>query len=200
MPTFTLEVTHSIGTQTTPTSFYNLSVIAINSYVCLIAHLTTRTLSLGTYLILQTHLKSQLPFCRNSNLDLNSSNHHPHSLTATRYLPSACQPSVLPIMNFLLTLFIGLSTLVWGGFANVPLTRDIHWTNTTMTTTTASVGCGTGIPFGSLTTTSKTTSAEPSIYTIPSNYTVPGNCSVGPLQWHLYSLQAFTDRETQTAQ
>lgn len=103
-------------------------------------------------------------------------------------------------MNFLMALFLGLATLVWGGLANVPLTQNVHWTNTTTMTTTASAGCGTGNPSESLTTTSKTTSAEPSVYTIPSNYTVPGNCSVGPLQWHLYSLKAFADREMQTAQ
>ncbi|KAK7706658.1 hypothetical protein SLS64_007489 [Diaporthe eres] len=44
-----------------------------------------------------------------------------------------------------------------------------------------------------------TTSAEPSIYTLSSNYTVPGNGSVEPIQWHLYSLQAFADRDQQIA-
>lgn len=107
-------------------------------------------------------------------------------------------------MNFLMTLFVGLATLVWGVCASVPLTRDIQWTNTSTTTTTItaivkpSTWVGTGIPFVNLTT--KTTSAEPSVYTIPSNYTVPGNGSVEPIQWHLYSLQAFADRDQQIAQ
>lgn len=115
-------------------------------------------------------------------------------------------------MNFLMTLFVGLATLVWGVVANVPLTRDNQWTNTSITTTTTmttttitaivkpSTWVGTGFPFANLTTASKTTSAEPSIYTIPSNNTVPGNGSVEPIQWHLYSLQAFADREQQIAQ
>lgn len=103
-------------------------------------------------------------------------------------------------MSFLVALFLGLATLIWGGLASIPLTQDIHWTNTTTMVTTASAGYGTGNPSRSLTTASKTASAEPSVYTIPSNYTVPGNCSVGPLQWHLYSLKAFADREMQIAQ
>lgn len=112
-------------------------------------------------------------------------------------------------MNFLMTLFVGLATLVWGVFASVPLTRNIQWTNTSTTTTTTttivtvkpSTWSGTGIPSGNLTiTVSKTTSAEPPVYTIPSNYTVPNNESVEPIQWHLYSLQAFADRDQQIAQ
>lgn len=112
-------------------------------------------------------------------------------------------------MKFIMTLFLGLATLVWGVFASVPLAgRDIQWTNTTTTTTTtttiitttAFVGCGTGITSGSLTSASKTTSADPSVYTIPSNYTVPGNGTIEPIRWHLYSLQAFSDLNTQTAQ
>lgn len=110
-------------------------------------------------------------------------------------------------MNFLMTLFIGLATLVWSGFASVSLTRDVHWTNSTATVTatvtaivTATVGHGTGHPSGSLTTSSKTTSAEPSVYTIPSNSTVPGNFSVDPIRWHLYGLQAFSERDTNTTQ
>lgn len=131
-------------------------------------------------------------------------------------------------MNFLMTLFVGLATLVWGVVASVPLARDINWTNTTTTTTsittittTAFVGSITpsdnetvtvtvvpitstsavpDMPSGSLTTASKTTSAEPTVYTIPSNYTVPGNGSVEPIHWHLTSLQAFADKATETAQ
>lgn len=96
-------------------------------------------------------------------------------------------------MNFLMTLFIGLATLTWGVFANVPLTRDIHWANTSTITTTTTTTT-------TLITASKTASAEPSIYTIPCNYTVPGNGSVEPIQWHLSSLQAFADRHQQIAQ
>lgn len=115
-------------------------------------------------------------------------------------------------MKFIMTLFLGIATLVWGVFACVPLTgRDIQWANTTTTTTTtmtimtintttAFVGCGTGITSGSLTSASKTTSADPSVYTIPSNFTVPGNGTIEPIRWHLYSLQAFSDLNTQTAQ
>lgn len=112
-------------------------------------------------------------------------------------------------MNFLMTLFVGLATLVWSGFASIPVARDVPWTNSTSTATvtatvtaivTATVGHGTGNPSGSLTTSSKTTSAEPSISTIPCNSTVPGNFSVDPIRWHLYDLQVFSERDTNTTQ
>lgn len=103
-------------------------------------------------------------------------------------------------MNFLMTLFLGLATLVWSVFASMPLTDETHWANTSITISTAFVGCGTGNSSGSLITASKTASAEPSIYTIPSNYTVPANVSVKPIQWYLYSLQAFADTRKEIAQ
>lgn len=125
-------------------------------------------------------------------------NHH-RSFTPTGYLSFSYQLSKLPIMNFLMTLFVGLATLVWGGFASMPLTPEAHWANTSITTSTAFVGCGTANSSGSLTTASKTASAEPSIYT-PANFTVPTNITVGPIHWYLYALQVFADTRQHIAQ
>lgn len=104
-------------------------------------------------------------------------------------------------MKFLLVFAIGLATLICSVFASNHFPGQIHWANTTITTPTASTGCGIGISSASSITASKTVSAEPSIYTpVLFNNTNPANVTVEPIYWHLYDLQASAQKHAETAQ
>lgn len=104
-------------------------------------------------------------------------------------------------MKFLLVFAMGLGTLICSVFASIHFPGQIHWANTTITTPTASTGCGIGISSASLISASKTVSAEPSTYTpILFNNTNPANVTVKPIHWHLYDLRASAQKHAGKAQ